>query len=659
MFALARDPAYWPSPEGNCAAPISTTVEVMRKGFFIFRRYGSSELVDRFFSKARKIWRVAAEVFSRSLVCKKRARLLHVQPGSVTCRPRADAAIRIVLYIHNACDAGYTSLLRLCELNVPVTVIDDASRDGTPAMLAAAGQGYDVVTHAHELGFAASIARTAASVREPLPVGVAAGFVHMPGWLHALEAALQDETIAVASLIFNARHQPLTLNGDPRDSAFRFLRPLAKAPVAGSLMRRDAAAQLRPEQMQLESAVGKLLFEPDAVAIDLAPAFHYPVVEMTAGRTVAFFDAHAPYYDREGGGHRMWHLLNIARSGGWHVVFVPLDGTVPEPYRTQLERAGIEVLVNSIRQNVKRAVRARAREFDVAWMSRPEVFAAFAPGIRAANPRAALVYDTVDLHHVRLKRAAELAGSRGSWRGMREFELDLARRADVSVTVSQEEKAILTEAGARNVFVIPTLHDAVNKETPPFEAREGVLFIGGYDHDPNVDAARHLSQKILPLVMDSLPGIRLTLLGSNPPPKIRKLASASVRVPGYVADVAPFFERARVFAAPLRYGAGMKAKLTQAFAYGLPAVTTPRGAEGIADRSGLLVAEEDDDFAAAVVSTYNDPALWQRLSSAGKTASRAYDPARVSGDVLALLSTCALESARSSPERSAFPTIPR
>ncbi|MDT7605058.1 MAG: hypothetical protein QOF61_3055, partial [Acidobacteriota bacterium] len=112
---------------------------------------------------------------------------------------------------------------------------------------------------------------------------------------------------------------------------------------------------------------------------------------------------------------------------------------------------------------------------------------------------------------------------------------------------------------------------------------------------------------------------KLHVVGDNVPPEIAALASADVWVLGYVPDIEPLFASARVMVAPLRFGAGVKGKIGDALAHGLPVVTTSIGAEGMGFSDGVeaLISDEPRAFADAVVRAYTDAALWQQLSDSG------------------------------------------
>jgi O-antigen biosynthesis protein len=191
----------------------------------------------------------------------------------------------------------------------------------------------------------------------------------------------------------------------------------------------------------------------------------------------------------------------------------------------------------------------------------------------------------------------------------------------------------------RDVVVLPNVHAARSTEVPGAAGRADLLFIGGYKHLPNVDAVRWFSDEILPLIRRQEPA-RFLALGSFPPPEIEELASATITVPGYLDDVSAHFDRARVFVAPLRYGAGMKGKIGMAMAMGLPVVTTSIGAEGmgLVDGTHVVVADDAHAFAEAVLRLYHDDALWASLSVEGhRLVAREWSPEAMTTRLTALM----------------------
>jgi glycosyltransferase involved in cell wall biosynthesis len=190
----------------------------------------------------------------------------------------------------------------------------------------------------------------------------------------------------------------------------------------------------------------------------------------------------------------------------------------------------------------------------------------------------------------------------------------------VLAITAQEQATLRAELPAARVAVVPNIHAAV-ASVAPLAGRKDLFFIGGFEHQPNVDAVQWFVSEILPAVRRELPEVAFRVVGSRPTDEVKKLGSPGVQVAGFVADPEPFFARSRVFVSPLRYGAGMKGKIGQAMAFGLPVVTTSVGAEGmrLADGETALVADDPASFAAAVVRLYRDDQLWRRLSENGRS----------------------------------------
>ena len=327
-------------------------------------------------------------------------------------------------------------------------------------------------------------------------------------------------------------------------------------------------------------------------------------------------DEHVPMPDRDGGSARMCAILDLLRGNGWAPALVALDGRRIEPYAGALARDGIPIATT------RRDARALIRAAEAVWICRPEAARAWMDEARALNPGARIAYDMVDLHHVREARRDDVLGTKSAHHRTRERERAAVAGADVVVAVSEAEAAAVADH-ARSVVVVPTPYEPVD-DAPGYGEREGLLFIGSFDHEPNVDAALWLVRSILP----HLPDIDLTIAGSNPPPRVRALQGEHVVVRGYVPDLGALLRRSRVALAPLRFGAGLKAKVVQAFAYGLPVIATSVAAEGFGDAPRAAMRVEDDAaaFAAAAIDVYEDEATWTRLSAAARAAAEAYAP---------------------------------
>jgi glycosyltransferase involved in cell wall biosynthesis len=143
-----------------------------------------------------------------------------------------------------------------------------------------------------------------------------------------------------------------------------------------------------------------------------------------------------------------------------------------------------------------------------------------------------------------------------------------------------------------------------------------LLFIGNLAHRPNDDAVLFFIREVYPLLRQTLPTVRLDIIGDNPSADIVAYNSEDVRIRGYLAEVEPYLRDRRVFVAPLRFGAGIKGKVGEAMAHGIPVVTTSIGAEGfgLTHEVDVMIADEPSAFAAAIAQLYSQKDLWETIA---------------------------------------------
>jgi len=267
-------------------------------------------------------------------------------------------------------------------------------------------------------------------------------------------------------------------------------------------------------------------------------------------------------------------------------------------------------------------MRHHGQRYDVVLLSRADTAAELMTSALRWCPKARVVFDTVDLHFLRESREAEILGDRRAARlgeMRRREEYDLIERAHVTLVVSEAERALLAEAMPDvDVRVLSNIHE-IYGSARPFAQRRDLLFIGGFGHPPNTDAVLFFAKHVLPRVRERIPELVLYVIGSDPAPEIKELASEYLRILGYVPDVKPYLDTCRLSVAPLRFGAGVKGKVNQSLAHGLPVVVTSIAAEGMFLKHGesALIADDPHGFAEAVVRLYCDEELWCRLSAGG------------------------------------------
>jgi len=362
--------------------------------------------------------------------------------------------------------------------------------------------------------------------------------------------------------------------------------------------------------------------------------------------TILVIDSYVPLYDRESGCVRLLNILKLLLNLGYSVIFFPDNGYPEQPYTSVLQQLGIEVIYGTPqRYNLEEKLIKYLPLIDGVWLCRPELCDKYMDLIRLKT-KVPIIYDTIDLHFLRLKRQKDYLdpsyqNTSWSWETYQKLELNYANQADATVVVTEDEKQVLSSLGVKNVWVIPNIHEEISlSEKVAFDQRSGLVFIGSYNHPPNIDAVKWLCLEIMPLVWASRPDITVNLLGSNLKDEVKELASDRVVVTGYVPEVEPYFQESRVFVAPLRFGAGMKGKIGQSLSLGLPTITTRIGAEGMGliDHQDVLIADTAEEFAQAVIELYDNRELWQKLADNSLETIKRYQPATVQTNLQALLS---------------------
>jgi glycosyltransferase involved in cell wall biosynthesis len=248
-------------------------------------------------------------------------------------------------------------------------------------------------------------------------------------------------------------------------------------------------------------------------------------------------------------------------------------------------------------------------------------------------------YPIVLVHHnvessLLLRRADEVGVLEGTYlrlqaRLVGRAERKWCRRVDLNVVVSREDEEALKEvSGGGRFVVIPNGVDT--KEFVPVNCAKEVdlVFVGGYSWFPNADGMKYFVERILPHIRRSAPGVRVRWIGKAPGAVVEAFQARGIEMTGYVEDIRPYVASSRCAIVPLRVGGGTRLKILDAWAMGMPVVSTARGCEGLAIEPGhnILVGDEPGEFARHVVDTLSSAELRARLGAAGRrTAERVYE----------------------------------
>jgi glycosyltransferase involved in cell wall biosynthesis len=228
---------------------------------------------------------------------------------------------------------------------------------------------------------------------------------------------------------------------------------------------------------------------------------------------------------------------------------------------------------------------------------------------------------------------------------MLRYERDTVLRFRDIIAVSDHDRALMSEmTDVARITVVPTGVDlsqyrAAASTVSAEDAGEAsamqvalekeplVVFLGSMDWEANIDGVDYFCREVWPAVLRAVPGARFRIVGRNPHPRVRRLASDSVEVTGTVPSVIEHLREAAVFVVPLRVGGGTRLKIFEAMATGCAVVSTSIGAEGLEVEHGrdLLLADDAESFSRSVISLLKDVELRGRFERAAVELAAQHD----------------------------------
>lgn len=358
------------------------------------------------------------------------------------------------------------------------------------------------------------------------------------------------------------------------------------------------------------------IFPPDAV-MDLGGGSPTAKIEGGTRKSVLVIDRSLPRFDRDAGSRATWQYIRLLREMGFQVTVWGHDFLRREPYATLLEDMGVEVISGGalVCGRWRAWIRARAATLDYVLIHRPNVAVAYIDFVRKATA-ARILYFGVDLRWLRNQRRHDVERDRfylDEARYWQNIENRLVGTAHAAYFYSRVESDMVAQQvpGARVRTVPLFIFQGKAGEELAFGDRDGLMFVGGFAHQPNVDGILWFVNDIYPALRELLGEVPLRVVGANPPEALR--GHTGIVLAGAVSDaeLQALYDRSRVVVAPLRYGAGIKGKVVEAVFQHTPLVTTTIGAEGMPDPEDVLdVRDLASDFAAAVIRLYRDEGIW-------------------------------------------------
>ena len=347
---------------------------------------------------------------------------------------------------------------------------------------------------------------------------------------------------------------------------------------------------------------------------------------------VLYLDLNVPTPDQDSGSIDSFNNMLLLREMGFQVTFIATSQlTYVKNYTALLQKNGIEVIYSPYCNSIKEHFHQFGARYNLIYVCRPSVGEIVMPFIKQYCVSAKVIYSTVDIHSLRLERQSALEKSEEVYKNsqnIKKIEFSLMNLSDIVTVLSEYEYDLLktNNCFGSKIRLLPFVRQGLL--TPnSYSRRFDILFVGNFNHSPNIDAAKFLIFEIMPLLRLTTNKINLILAGSNTPKNIYDLASNDIQILGFVKDLNPLLNKARLLVAPLRYGAGIKGKVALAMMAGLPIVASYFAVEGtkIKHLQECLIADSAPNFVKSILQLYDDEKLWTEIRGrAHSFANRQY-----------------------------------
>jgi glycosyltransferase involved in cell wall biosynthesis len=353
-------------------------------------------------------------------------------------------------------------------------------------------------------------------------------------------------------------------------------------------------------------------------------------------KTILFASRDFPAHDKESGANRLKELIFIYKELGYNCILFAPHKFEDDSYVKFYQQHNVIVYIENNKYRNIYDFLSSFKKIDYVWFNGPLALNLFYKKMKTVLPSAKFIYDMVDIHFLRFKRAIELEPNRISlkknYKHFFRLETVVAPQLDYIIAISDKEKEIMSQYADQNkIITVSNIHypKIDISERKNFSESKGITFIGSI-HEPNIDAVKFLYEKIMPIVWKTNPELEVSIIG-NVAEKLDLKLFPKFTFLGFVESIEEHFMNSKIMVAPLRFGAGVKGKIGQAFEYFLPVVTTDIGAEGmkLTDKQNVLIANDEARFAEAIIQLNNDEELWNTLSRNSVDSLSAFSPEEV------------------------------
>lgn len=330
-------------------------------------------------------------------------------------------------------------------------------------------------------------------------------------------------------------------------------------------------------------------------------------------------------------GSRMIQLIELFRLQNWQLVFA--SPATAGSHKVDLTELGVTEMTIELNNSSFDHFIIECQP-DIVLFDRFMMEEQFGWRVEKHCPQACRILDNEDLHFLRQARQQAVKQKREV--KPEDFHSDMALRevasvlrCDLSLMISSYETDLLNnsfQVPAQLLFCLPFMlaphaKDTATSAVPGFEQRQHFISIGNFRHAPNWDAVLQLKEVIWPQIRKQLPQAELHIYGAYPPPKATALHNSKqgFLVKGWAENAQQVMSEARICLAPLRFGAGIKGKLTDAMQCGTPSITTNIGAEAMYGELAWngVIKDDASAFATAAVELYQDKTRWREAQQNG------------------------------------------
>ena len=344
---------------------------------------------------------------------------------------------------------------------------------------------------------------------------------------------------------------------------------------------------------------------------------------------VLVIDHYLPQVDKDAGSRCISNFIDSMLELGYSINFLGENQAVPMHYQKSFQEKGVEVLYGNdfdfYDQSWKNYLTANLNNFEAILLSRSSVCLPVLSFLKRNSYRGNVIYFGHDLGYLRMQHEAEVKGDTVLAKKAMKIKAEedyMYEHADNSLVLSHDEIAYLKKYISKPLHYVPAYFFDVVEHVAPYEEREGILFVGGFNHPPNKEAVLWFLDEIYDALDKQ--NIPLTIVGSKMPQFIYKykerFKNLNILSDISVDELSALYSKVKIAIVPLRYGAGVKGKVIEAMANGVPVVGTDVAFEGIPKGDGFMYkgVNKAGEMAAKALEVYNNKEEWEGLSKFGK-----------------------------------------